>query len=87
MPAPSNGTLALAALKALGSPRYREMIRDALTEEKGNVPLAAVALDTDIRTLQRYLADDPSLTDGITLQKRGWPRGRPRKPTKKKNAP
>ncbi len=83
------GTLRLMALKAAGDLSWIDKIRAALEQER-HVPMAAVALEMDVRTLQRWIKETPVLTAGINVQKRGWVKGTPRKPhatTKKKKVP
>jgi hypothetical protein len=72
MPAPSPGTLKLAALKAAGDPSYRDKIRAALVIQ-GSIWWGAVELEMDPRTLHRWIRADPTLAAGIKLRPRGNP--------------
>lgn len=46
--------------------------------EGAGVPEAAAALGRGRRWLERLIADNPALTEGIELRRRGWQKGRPR---------
>lgn len=59
---------------------FRRRVRGALVEAEGSVVRAASLLGIAARTMFRWIGRDPSLTEGIAMVTRGWPKGKPRKP-------
>lgn len=56
----------------------RARARNALRDEGGSIPRAAVALGCSAAWLRAWTKGDPSVTEGISVRPRGWTKGRPR---------
>ena len=54
-------------------------VRNALRDAGGSLPAAAKSLRCSANFLRRWFKSEPSVTDGIILQKRGWRKGRKRR--------
>jgi DNA-binding NtrC family response regulator len=77
---PKEDTYALLQLKQENPALYRVTIRDALRDEAGSIPRAAVRLKISTSTLRRWIEKDATLSKDIEIAARGWPKGKPRKP-------
>jgi len=76
---PKADTYALLQLREENPALYRAMVRDALRDQAGSIPLAANQLGVSVSTLRRWVEKDDSIAKGIEIATGGWPRGKPRK--------
>lgn len=53
--------------------------RNALRDAEGSLPAAARSLRCSANFLRKWLKSEPAMAEGITLQKRGWRKGRKRR--------
>lgn len=70
----------IGVLQIFDPEAFQRKVRDALTEAGGSTIRAAQLLGIAARTMSRWIARNPSLTDGIQMSTRGRPKGKPRKP-------
>lgn len=59
----------------------RARARNALRDEGGSVPRAAVALGCSAAWLRAWAKADATVTEGIAVRPRGWTKGRRRAKT------